>query len=95
MKLAPRRPNCCAEGYAAQPTGFSAPTPSRTADDEPTHPVASPALKAGAGAVVLVLGWAPFAWASAPLLACLLAALAVRAAYGTWVWFTRGPGATR
>lgn len=62
-------------------------------DDEPTHQVVSPALKAATGAAVLVLGWAPVEWSTPALFVVLVAALAVPAVYGVRVWYGRGPGA--
>ncbi|MBI5646888.1 MAG: low temperature requirement protein A [Ignavibacteriae bacterium] len=63
------------------------------ADDEPTHPVISPALKFGFGALLGMYA-AMFPW-SAPTLTLVLAQLALLVVmlYGLWVWFTDGHAA--
>lgn len=58
------------------------------ADDEPTHPIVSPAIKIG----VAVLLAALLSWQHAPtiaILACCAVALAVPASYGAFVWFRK------
>lgn len=58
-------------------------------DDEPTHVRLSPALKFGPAALVSILATVDLGWTALPLLIVLLAALAIPAAYGAWVWFTQ------
>ncbi len=59
------------------------------ADDEPTHPRLSPALKVGVAVVIGVIGDLDLGWTSITLLAWLLAGLALPMGYGAYVWFIR------
>ena len=61
------------------------------AEDEPTHPIASPALKIGGGLAAAVVGCLPLGWDMVSLLAFLLAVLVGQATYGAVVWFRRHP----
>lgn len=56
-------------------------------EGEPTHPVASPAIKFGAGLVVAAAAAVDGGWTATALLATLVAALAVPAVYGAVVWY--------
>ena len=58
-------------------------------EDEPTHPLLSPGLSAGAAVVIGILGVADLGWNTPALLLTLLAGLAVPMAYGAIVWFTQ------
>ena len=57
------------------------------APDEPTHPVLSPALKAGTGAVLVVLALIGPPVVPAVVLLIAIAALAIPATYGAAVWY--------
>jgi low temperature requirement protein LtrA len=61
------------------------------AEDEPTHAIASPALKIGGGLAAAVVGCLPLGWDMVSLLAFLLAVLVGQATYGAVVWFRRHP----
>ncbi len=61
------------------------------ADDEPTHPIASPALKVGGGLATPVIGCLRLGWHMVPLLAFLLLVLVGQATYGAIVWFRHHP----
>lgn len=63
------------------------------AEEEPTHPKVSPALKLAGGAVALALALSGPALEPATLLGCLLLVLLVQIVYGTYVWF-KPSGAT-
>lgn len=56
---------------------------------EPTDPVISPGIKMGAAGVVLIAGALDLGWSTTSLLAFLVVALAVPAAYGAYVWYSR------
>lgn len=55
---------------------------------EPTHPIVSPALKAGVAAAILVLGTLRSGRSTTGLLAIIVAGLAVPAVYGATVWYS-------
>ena len=57
------------------------------ADDEPTHPVLSPTLKAGAALVLLVVAVAGLPLSTTGALIIGIVALAIQAAYGATVWY--------
>jgi len=50
-----------------------------------------PARKLAVGGAVLVIGWAPIVWSTVPLLAALVTALAVEAAFGVATSYRRSP----
>jgi low temperature requirement protein LtrA len=58
----------------------------RRDEDEPAHPIWSPALKLGAAVVTLILGLFGGLGAIA-LLSLLVILLAIQMSYGLWVWF--------
>jgi low temperature requirement protein LtrA len=59
----------------------------REANDEPTHRRASPLMKIVVGLAVLLLTWFDIGLNAVTLCVLLVAALAVNAAYGAFVWF--------
>jgi len=59
--------------------------------DEPTNALVGPARKLAVGGAVLVIGWAPIVWSTVPLLAALVTALAVEAAFGVATSYRRSP----
>jgi len=59
----------------------------RRAAGEPTHPTVSPGLKVVSGAIVVLVATVDLGWSTMALLAVILIALAVPAAYGAAVWF--------
>ena len=65
----------------------------RAADDEPTHRRVSPSMKIGTGIVVVILTFFDLGWNAVSLSIVLVAALAIQATYGAYVWFspTRTP----
>ncbi len=45
-------------------------------------------MKVGTGLAVTVLTWLDLGWSAVSLSVVLVAALAIQAWYGAWVWFT-------
>jgi len=60
----------------------------REAPAEPTNRRISPLMKVGTGLAVTVLTWLDLGWSAVSLSVVLVAALAIQAWYGAWVWFT-------
>lgn len=57
-------------------------------DDEPTHPVGSPAIKVAAALMLALASALPIGWTAPALLVATVVALAVPAAYGVIVWYS-------
>ncbi|MEM9906342.1 MAG: hypothetical protein AAF921_15095 [Cyanobacteria bacterium P01_D01_bin.44] len=57
--------------------------------DEPTHPTLSPALKLGAGAIAIILGWLSNGMYALILQCLLMGLLALQMGYGLYMWFTQ------
>ena len=58
-------------------------------EDEPMHPIWSPALKIGSGTVVILLGFMVTHIHTSIMLGILLFSLVIQAFYGAYVWFTQ------
>ncbi|MEM9164440.1 MAG: low temperature requirement protein A, partial [Cyanobacteria bacterium P01_F01_bin.4] len=61
----------------------------RREPDEPTHPTLSPALKLGAGAIAIMLGWFSNGMYVLILQCLLMGLLTIQMGYGLSVWFSQ------